>query len=224
MTRTQSPKAARRDGPTILLFGASGAVGQAVLGLALADPRVGRVVAVTRRPLPPDGRLDNLVADPATLAGDEDCWRADAVVCTLGTTIAKAGSRDAFAAVDRDLVLRVARLALAGGATAFALNSSLGADPRSGNFYLRTKGEAEEGLRALGYPSLTIVRPSLIDAERAESRPGERLGIVFARAFRPLIPARYRAVTPAAIAAALLDGALAGGRGERFVESEALAG
>ncbi|MBL8491064.1 MAG: NAD(P)H-binding protein [Rhodocyclaceae bacterium] len=222
MTRAQSAKAARRGGPTILLFGATGAVGQAVLALALADPRVGRVVAVTRRPLPARARLDNVVADPATLAGDEDCWRTDGVVCTLGTTIATAGSRAAFAAVDRDLVLQVARLARQAGASRFALNSSLGADPRSGNFYLRTKGEAEAGLRALGYPSLTVVRPSLIDAERAESRPGERLGIVFARAFRPLIPARYRAVTPTGIARALLDGALAGPPGDTTIESDAL--
>lgn len=223
MTPTKSPKAARRSGQTLLLFGATGAVGRAVLALALADPRVGRVVAVTRRPLPAAARLDNLVADPATLAGDADCWRADGVVCTLGTTIAKAGSRAAFAAVDRDLVLRAARLAREAGAARFALNSSLGADARSGNFYLRTKGEAEAGLRTLGYPSLTIVRPSLIDAEREEPRLGERAGILFARALRPLIPARYRAVAPDAIARALLEGALAGAPGERVVESEALA-
>ncbi|MBL8487984.1 MAG: NAD(P)H-binding protein [Rhodocyclaceae bacterium] len=223
MTRTKSR---RSDGPAparLLLAGATGVVGRAVLALALADARVAQVVAVTRRPLPPHPRLDNVVGDPAVLAGDAECWRVDAVICTLGTTIAKAGSRAAFAAVDRDLVLRVARLARTAGAGAFALNSSVGADPRSGSFYLRTKGEAEAGLRDLGYPSVTLVRPSLIDAERAENRPGERAGLLVARVFRPLIPARYRAVSPEAIGRALLEGVLAAAPGVTAIESEDLA-
>lgn len=215
--------ASPRRRPGLLLVGASGAVGQAVLRLAAADRRVGEVVALTRRPLPPGKGYRNVVGDPAALAGDAECWRVGAVICTLGTTIAKAGSRAAFAAVDRDLVLRVARLARTAGAGAFAFNSSVGADARSGSFYLRTKGEAEAGLRELGYPSVTIVRPSLIDAERAENRRGERAGLLVARVFRPLIPARYRAVSPEAIARALLEGALAAAPGVTVIESEELA-
>ena len=151
-------------------------------------------------------------------------WAVDAVVCTLGTTQRAAGSQENFAAVDRDLPLRIARLARAAGATRFALNSSLGADARSGNFYLRTKGEAEDAIRAFGYPGYTIVRPSLIDADRAESRPGERLALIFARALRPLIPRRWRAVKPAAIAHALLEGALAPAPVSRVIESGDLQG
>lgn len=215
-----------RKGPggrRILLAGATGVVGQAVLRLALADRRIDEVVALTRRPLAKAQGLRNVVADPAAVAEDADCWQVDAVVCTLGTTMAKAGSRKAFAAVDRDLVLRVARLARAGGATAFALNSSLGADSRSPSFYLRTKGEAEDGLRDIGYPGVVIVRPSLIDSDRPETRTGERIGILFARALRPVIPARYRSVGPEAIAQALLEGALTAAPGVRIIESEELA-
>jgi uncharacterized protein YbjT (DUF2867 family) len=64
------------------------------------------------------------------------------VICTLGTTIKAAGSQAAFAAVDRDLPIQVAKLAKASGATRFALNSSLGANP-VGNFYLRTLAEVQ---------------------------------------------------------------------------------
>ena len=79
------------------------------------------------------------------------------------------------------------------------------------------------GLGALGYPSILIVRPSLIDADRAESRIGERIGILLARALRPVIPPHYRAVAPDAIAKALVEGALAPTPGLRIVESEELA-
>ena len=168
-----------------------------------------------------DGKLHNPVVDFASLDGAEPWWRCDAVVCTLGTTIRSAGSLAAFAHVDRDLPILVGRFARAGGAQRYALNSSLGASPK-GNFYLRTKAEAEAGIRALGFASVTIVRPSLIDAERVESRPGERVGLVVAHALRPLIPRRYRAVTPAAIARALLTGALDAPPGVAIVESDAL--
>lgn len=205
----------------LLLVGATGAVGQAALSLALAEPRIAEVVALTRRPLAPQAKLRNVVADFARLPEDADCWKVDAVICALGTTMKAAGSEARFAAVDRDLPVLVAQRTRAAGATRFALNSSLGANP-SGNFYLRTKAEAEEGIRKLGFPAYTIVRPSLIDVERREVRPGERIGLLFARAFAPLIPRRYRAVKADAIAQALLTGALRDDAGECLVESEAL--
>jgi uncharacterized protein YbjT (DUF2867 family) len=203
----------------LLLVGASGEVGRAVLSQALADRRIGEVVALTRRPLAAAKKLNNVVVDFQGLPEDASWWAVDAVVCTLGTTLRAAGSKDKFAVVDRDLPVRIARLARTAGATRFALNSSLGADARSGSFYLRIKGEAEDAIRELGYPGYTIVRPSLIDADRAESRPGERLALNFARALGPLIPRRWKAVSPTAIARALLDAALASPPVSRVVES-----
>jgi uncharacterized protein YbjT (DUF2867 family) len=206
----------------LMLVGATGAVGRAVLAQALSDRRVAEVVALTRRPLPAAERLLNVVVDFDNLPEQAPWWTVDAVICTLGTTQRAAGSNEKFAAVDRDLPVRIARRARAAGATRFALNSSLGADAGSGNFYLRTKGEAEDAIRELGYPGYTIVRPSLIDAERTESRPGERLALTFVRPLSSLIPRRWRAVTPEAIARALLNAALASSPGSRVIESEEL--
>lgn len=205
----------------LLLLGATGAVGREVLAQALSVPRVAQVIAPTRRALAAHDKLLNPVTDFTQLDAAASWWRADAVVCALGTTIKVAGSQPAFAAVDRDLVIDTARLARQAGATRMALNSSLGASAQ-GNFYLRTKAEAEEGVRALGYPSLTIVRPSLIAAERDTVRPGEVAGLWVSRALGPLIPRRYRPVTAARIARALLEAALQGLPGNRTIESELL--
>ena len=206
----------------LLLVGATGAVGREVLAQALADSRVGELVALTRRPLPPAAKLSNVVVDFDNLPQGASWWAVDAVVCSLGTTLRVAGSQAAFAAVVRDLPLRIAQLARAAGATRFALTSSLGADPGAANFYLRTKGEAEDAIRQLDFPGYTVVRPSLIDADRRESRFGEGLALACARALRPLIPERWRAVPVAAIARALLDGALAPSPTRRVVESAEL--
>jgi uncharacterized protein YbjT (DUF2867 family) len=204
-----------------MIVGASGAVGRQVLAAALADARIDEVIAPTRRALPPHAKLLNPVVDFANLPTDVAWWQVDAVVCALGTTIKAAGSQAAFAAVDRDLPIRVAELARNAGATRYALNSSLGAS-LTGNFYLCTKAQAEAGVRELDYPVFTIVRPSLIDAKREQSRPGEFIGIVVARALKPLIPLRYRAVKPEAIARALLEGVLSATPGEHVIESEQL--
>ena len=153
----------------LLLVGATGAVGQQVLKQALLDERVSAVCAVTRRPLdaekfPAEPKLENIVVDFSALP-DRPVWcGVNAVICTLGTTIKAAGSKAAFAAIDLELPVSIARKAKAAGATRFGLNSSLGANALSPNFYLRTKGDAEEQITSLGYSSLTIVRPSLIDA------------------------------------------------------------
>lgn len=208
----------------LLLVGATGAVGREVLALALADPRVGDVVALTRRPLTATPRLDNVVVDFDRLPEDASWWAVDAVICTLGTTLRAAGSQTGFVAVDRDLPLRIAQLARAAGATRFALNSSLGADAGSKNFYLRTKGEAEDAIGRLGYPGYTIVRPALIDTDRTERRPAEALSLALLRPLRPLIPRRWQPVRPEDIARALLDGVLDAIPHNRVIESAALQG
>lgn len=205
----------------VLLVGASGVVGQQVLKQALAEPRVSHVIALTRTSLPPADKLENHVVDFLNLPFDAPWWAVDAVICTLGTTMKSAGTQSAFAFVDRDLPILVAQLARRAGATKYSLNSSIGAN-LNGNFYLRTKAEAENGIRAVAYPSYTIVRPSLIDADRAESRLGETIGRVVARIFHPLIPKHYRPVNPENIATALLQSVLLNEVGERIVESEEL--
>jgi uncharacterized protein YbjT (DUF2867 family) len=218
-----TPNRADHPAPTqrLLLLGATGAVGQSVLAQALADPRISQVAAPTRRPLPPHPKLLNPVTDFQHLPANADWLQCDAVVCALGSTIRQAGSQAAFAAVDRDLPIALGRLARAAGARSFVLNSSLGASLR-GTFYLRTKAEAEAGLAAQGWPSLTIVRPSLIAAHRQPPRPGEVAGLWLARLLGPLLPRNYRPVSAEAIAACLLDMALASPDKFRMVESSEL--
>jgi uncharacterized protein YbjT (DUF2867 family) len=205
----------------LMVVGATGAVGGRVLAAALDDRRFAKVIAPTRRALPARTKLVNPVVDFSRLDEQAPWWHVDAVICALGTTIKVAGSQHAFAEVDRDLPIRIAWLARHAGATRFALNSSLGASHK-GNFYLRTKAEAEDGVRAIGFPFVTIVRPSLIDATREQSRPGERFAIVFARLMKSLLPRRYRAVKPEWIAHALIEGVLSDSPGEHIIESDQL--
>jgi uncharacterized protein YbjT (DUF2867 family) len=118
--------------------------------------------------------------------------------------------------------LAVARLARAHGTRGFALTSSTGAAPHAKSFYLRTKGELERDLDTCGFPSITIVRPSLIGGQRDESRPAERLAQLLMTAFRPILPRRYRMVPAESIARALLEAALSAIPGRHVIESEGI--
>jgi uncharacterized protein YbjT (DUF2867 family) len=97
----------------------------------------------------------------------------------LGTTRKKAGSWEAFEAVDRHALLAFARAARSAGARHFLTVSSSGADPASRSPYLRLKGEVEEELSAIGFERLDILRPGLLLGERPnDPRLLERLGIL----------------------------------------------
>lgn len=203
----------------LMILGASGVVGGNVLEQALEGSAFQRIVAPSRRSLEAPANVDNPVIDFGQPLPEADWWAVDAVICCLGTTRRKAGSKAAFVAIDHDLVLACAAAAKNRGAHTFILNSSLGADPASRNLYLQTKGRTEADLDQLGFRRLVFVRPSLIDAAREERRLGEQWGLRAARLLAPLIPARYRAVRSERIAATLLA-ALDGKAGTTVIESE----
>lgn len=206
----------------VLLIGATGHVGSRVLSRLLGDPRFGLVVAPTRRPLTASPKLLNPVVDFQALPVDADWWDVDAVILAVGTTMAKARSREAFREVDHDLPLTCAQLAHGRGATTLALNSAMGANPSSEFFYNRTKGELERDLIALGFRSTTLVRPGLIGGERAEYRLAERAAGFLLGLMAPILPRRLRVNPPEKIAEVLIAGVAAAEPGLRTVLSDQL--
>lgn len=199
----------------VLLVGATGLVGQHLLRQLLLDPEVGEVRALVRRPLTrtellgeswPVEAADKLQlheVDFERLTEYATVFEVDWVCCALGTTRRQAGTRAAFRRVDFDYPLTVAELARALGASQFLLVSAVGAHARSVFFYNRLKGELEEAIRDLAFPSVTVARPSLLAGARAEFRLGERLALYLG----PLLPSAYKPVDAARVAAGLLQSA-----------------
>lgn len=201
----------------VLLAGATGLVGSALLRQLLADPAGPEVVVLGRRaPTLTVPHLHFVPTDFATLAAQAPI-EAEAAYCALGTTIRKAGSRAAFAAVDLDAVTAFAAYARRCGAKRFMLVSALGADPGSSVFYSRIKGGAERAVAALGFEALHIAQPSFLLGDRAEPRPAEWLGKQLFRLLRPLLlgPLRpWRAVEADEVAACLIAAAASDAKGE----------
>lgn len=206
----------------LILAGATGLVGAHVLRLALADTRVTTVIALARKPLPAHPKLLAPAIDFDALPQDAAWWRADAVICALGTTMKVAGSQAAFRRVDFDYPLAVARLAHAAGTPAYVLNSATGANAASRFFYNRIKGELEAALATLGFASLTHVRPGLIGGQRATIRAGEAaLGFIL-KVLAPVLPERWRINPAGRIAQALLEAAITATPGVQVITSERL--
>lgn len=206
----------------LLLLGATGLVGGHVLELALADPRVSAVTAPTRRPLPEHARLSAPIVDFDTLPQDLQFWKADAVICALGTTLKVAGSRERFHRIDHDYPVEIARLARAAGAKTFVLNSAKGADLTSPFFYSRVKGETERDVVALGFDRTVLVRPGLIDGLRTEPRPAEQMFGTLLQLLKPVLPRSLQANRPETIARVMLEQALSTVPGVTVVTSDAL--
>ena len=203
---------------TALLAGATGLVGGECLRALLASRTYERVIVVTRRELGPAGRhrkVQQLIVDFAHLDDHREYLRADHVFCALGTTIAKAGSQAKFREVDYEYPRRLAELARNNESRHFSLVSALGANAGAPFFYSRVKGELEEALRHMGWPSLAIFRPSVIKGDRPESRPLERL----AERALGLAPATWRPVAAADIARAMVRTAGQAPAGVTIIES-----
>lgn len=204
----------------LVLVGATGLVGREVLKQALADPRISLVVAPTRRALVAHPKLHAPVTDFDHLPEAVDWWQADAMICTLGTTMRRAGSRDAFRRVDFEYPLDVARLAKDHGTSTYVLNSAIGANPDSSFFYNRVKGELETSLAVLGFQSLTYVRPCVIGGPRDELRLGERALVLALGLAGRLLPVRWRLNPASRIAQVLLESALERRPGVHIITSE----
>jgi len=186
-----------------LLAGATGLVGRELLPLLLDDSETAEVVVLSRRPLAtPHPKLEqgvvafdqlrNFVLPPV-----------DDFYCCLGTTIGKAGSREAMREVDLVYPVTIARMAMAAGATRCFFVSAMGADRSSRVFYNRVKGELEEELNSLEMHAVYAFRPSLLIGARDEFRAGESVALALTRPLSFLLPDPLRPIAAADVARAM---------------------
>lgn len=169
---------------TAILLGASGLVGGFCLRALVDDPLYTRVMLFGRRQLPALTRAkvsQRIAADLAMLT-DTDFRGGQDLFIALGTTIRKAGSQAAFRRIDVELPLHLATEAAKAGVEQLVMVSSVGADPRSRNFYIHTKGELEQEVAKLPFKAIHILRPSLLVGKRAEFRLGEKAVMTMAPA------------------------------------------
>jgi len=212
--------ASKSPARTALLAGATGLIGAALLARLRERADYRHTHVLLRRAVPgldADARITPHVVDFARLPEVDDVFIA------LGTTIKVAGSQAAFRRVDFDHVVDTARAARAAGARRLAVVSALGADPNSGVFYNRVKGEMQAAIGQLGYESIVIAQPSLLIGDRAALGQPTRAGEVWiTRLLNPvmaLVPRGVRPIRASDVAESLLAATLAATPGVRMLSS-----
>ena len=207
---------------TALLAGSTGLIGKQLLELLLQSERYSKVIALTRSDLPAHPKLEIVKVEFNKLNEWADRLTADDVFCCLGTTMAKAGSKDAFYQVDFFYPLLIAKTTHAKKAKQYLLVSALGANKESSIYYNRVKGEIEEAIAQVGFQAVHIFRPSLLLGPRTEKRPGELAAQLVYQFFGFLIPKKYKAIQSAKVAQAMLQLAGQEEQGTHIHESKEL--
>lgn len=153
----------------VIVYGATGMIGQGVLRECLLDPKVDAVLSVARRPTGQQHpKLKELVRPDLTdYAGVEDQLAGyDACFFTLG--VSSAGMTEAdYTKVTYDLTMAAARaIAKASPNLTFVYVSGAGTDSseQGRSMWARVKGKTENALLAMPFKGAYMFRPGAIQA------------------------------------------------------------
>lgn len=181
-------------GMKILIAGASGLVGNHLIRQVAQMSHIDAVYSIGR------SEVRNMPSGAVHFKAAPEHWdalihdvEADIICSCLGTTIKKAGSQKAFAAVDLELVKSFFTSGKDAGASHAVSISSTMANAAAKQFYLRTKGQAELAIKALNFKRTDIIRPGLLKGERTNDfRTGERMAALASPIIDLLLHGKYR--------------------------------
>jgi len=146
-----------------LIIGGTGATGKDLVTQLLADDTYSEVHCFVRKPMSlTHPKLHAHVVNFDTPEAWADLLHGDVAFSCLGTTLAVAGSKEAQWRVDYDYQYAFAQQCKANGVPTFVLISAAGATAQSKLFYNRMKGQLEDAVKALDFPSLLIFQPSVL--------------------------------------------------------------
>lgn len=172
----------QRHTKVAVLFGASGLIGNCCLRRLLVHQAYEKVISIGRSPLKASHpKLIHYEVDMRNTDEYRHLMRGDDLFIAIGTTMKKAGSREAFYAIDHDLAFNIAKTGSLQGMNQLIFVSSIGADNRSMIYYLKVKGELENNVKRLPYWGIHIMRPSVLLGNREEQRPVEKIAGFFGK-------------------------------------------
>ncbi|MBC8342865.1 MAG: oxidoreductase [Bacteroidetes bacterium] len=208
---------------TAVIFGSTGLIGVELINLFIEDDYWEKAEVFLRQALPiTSNKISQHVTNFEKLDQYAHLIKGDVLFICLGTTMKNAGSKEAFRYVDFELPYKVASIAHANGVKTLLLVSSLGANPQSSNFYLRTKGEIESKLQSIGFESYYFFRPSILFGKRNSRRKGENFGKFLVRVLKFALVGKlrkYRGVKASAVAFAM-NHIAKNGFSNKIIESE----
>jgi uncharacterized protein YbjT (DUF2867 family) len=150
---------------SVVMLGASGAVGTQALQALMKDTRIKKLTLLVRTSIP--HIMAGFVKQHTINIYEPSSYTAflsghNTAICTLGVGQPSKVSKEEFIKTDKTAVLDFAKACKTAGVTHFELLASVSIDAQSSSFYLKTKGELVEALKALDFERLSIFEPSMI--------------------------------------------------------------
>ena len=211
-------------GKRAIVAGATGLIGSQLLDILLATDTYDEVLVLVRKKLDiTHPKLTQLVFDFDHIENHSSSITGDAVFSCLGTTRNKTPDRNTYYKIDHDYPVRLAKMAQANGVKQFHLVSSIGANPDSGTFYIKLKGETERDIRSLNFYSSFMYEPSMLTGREHETRFGEVFFEGLFKVVNHLLVGKwkkYRSVSGAAVARAMYEQSLQDEPGQWIVQFE----
>ncbi|SFF38464.1 Rossmann-fold NAD(P)-binding domain-containing protein [Flavobacterium xueshanense] len=211
---------------TALIIGSTGLIGSELLNLLLYSNDYLKVITFVKRDTGiRHPKLTQHIIDFDKPETYKDLVVGDDFFCTIGTTIKKAGSKEAFKKVDFGYPKQFAAFALQNKVLQYLIISSLSANTNSGNFYLKTKGEIQDFLQDCNFESVAVLQPSLLLGNRTEFRLGEKVGAFFMKTLSFLFVGnlkKYKPIESKTVAKALFKIAQTNNKGFKIYESDAI--
>ncbi|HJW15815.1 MAG TPA: NAD(P)H-binding protein [Flavisolibacter sp.] len=187
---------------TALVIGATGLVGNELVHQLLADDRFGAVLVFVRRSM---GISHSKLQEFIINFDEPQSWshlvKGDVLFSALGTTLKKAGSKEAQYKIDHDYQYNFAQAAAQNQVPVYVLVSSAMASVSSRIFYTRMKGELERDIQLLPFQAIHIMQPGMLQGNRKENRPGEKVGLYVIRLLNKMGIALKQKPIPAGLVA-----------------------
>lgn len=193
---------------TAIVIGATGLIGKHLTKILLDNPAYSSVKVFVRRSINiSNPKLEEHIVDFDKITNWKNKITGDELYSAMGTTIRKAGSKEAQYKIDVTYQYEFAKAAAGNRVQNYFLVSSAGANQNSKVFYLRIKGELEEMVRNLLFTNIRVFQPSLLVGEREEKRFGEKFGESLMKFFLPIFPPlkKYRPIKGEVVARAMIN-------------------
>ncbi|MDD3280961.1 MAG: NAD(P)H-binding protein [Bacteroidales bacterium] len=192
---------------SVTLIGASGLIGSHLLQILINDAEISSIKVLSRKQLSyTHPKIRVAVID----FGDKEAFAAEMkgseiVFCAVGTTKQKTkGDKKEYRKVDFDIPVNAANFCVAAGCPHFVFVSSLGANSKSTNFYLKLKGEVEDAICGMGIETILVFRPSILLGKRQEFRFGEWMAKLFFTPISFLFPSQLRPIQAEQVAKSMI--------------------
>ena len=194
---------------TALVFGSTGLVGGNLLRLLIKDEKYKKIKVFVRSSTSKiDPKIEVVQTDFTKLENIKSEIKGDDCFFCIGTTRKKTPNKQDYINTEYNLPLSIGKICSDNNVQNFTYISSLGANPKTSNLYLKNKGMAEEELRKLNFKKFIVIRPSFLIGKRKEERFGEKIGIFAMKCISPILVGdlkKYKSINAEIVAKSMIN-------------------